>query len=68
MDIGTRKRKAYTTTLKLEACEYAEKSSNEKNPLNICTIRGKMFNDKMALLFNIIEAGSPIGGRGKMFY
>jgi len=27
---GSRKRKAYTIKLKLEACEYAEQSSNEK--------------------------------------
>jgi len=61
MSAATHKRKSYTIKLKLEACEYAENSSNEK--------AAKCFTKKLLWQVGdvLIEAGSLIqagGGEG----
>ena len=70
MDTGTggsRKRKAYTIKVKLEACEYAEKSSNEEQ---LRTLYIEKFITLVWQVDNVlIEAGSLIqaGGRSNLF-
>ena len=64
----TRKRKSYTIKLKIEACEYAENSSNENaaKPYRRPTHRSLMWQVGNVLIEagSLIQAGSPIQAGG----